>query len=135
MNTTDELYEMLRKIGNSSPGTSTGDDESAPVEKPEDLYTDPPGIETVPPDAPQQHTQEVQNVHDDGRGKMVDRIMDSKPLSDSADQKLISQNFAHGASGNFTTHSLHLREKSVEKISHPRSETLAERVNKVAGRF
>jgi hypothetical protein len=76
----------------------------------------------------------VWNEHKKVRQGVLDKAFSGRAKADSADQKLISQNFAHGKSGDFTTHSVHLQGKSVEKVSHPRRVSLMEQVQKLAGR-
>ena len=134
MDPTEELFDLLKKVGNTNPGTSTGDDEAAPIEAKTDLYEDPQ-VETDPAEGPEEHSDAVEAEHDKVRGGVLGKTLDSKPSADRADQALVSQNFSHGASGDFTTHSTHLRSKSVEKVSHPRSFTLGERVRKTTGLF
>lgn len=73
--------------------------------------------------------------HKKVRQGVVDNIFHDRSKADSADQALIAENFEHGKSGDFTTHSIHLQGKSVEKISHPRTPTLMERVRRVTGGF
>ena len=76
----------------------------------------------------------ARDQHRETRQGVIDTTFSSKPKSDTVEQKFIEENFAHGASGDFTTHSVHLQPKSVEKISHPRSSTLMEDVVKKLGR-
>jgi hypothetical protein len=71
------------------------------------------------------------DIHMDTRDGVIGRLLDSAEATTAAEQKLISENFAHGSSGEFTTHSLALRPKSKEKLSHAQSLTLSERLNQV----
>lgn len=130
----EELHQLLMKVGsNTNPGTSTGDDEAAPAEATTELYEDPKQVETDPPEEPLEHTETVRGEHNKVRSGVLGKTNISKPSADSSEQKLIGQQLAHGSSGAFTTHSVHLRPKSVEKISHPMS--LGERVRKLTGSF
>lgn len=128
----DELFELLKHGGDTTPQTSVDpNDESESTEGVTQLYPDPPDHETPPPE-PVQFTSAAVEGSKMTRGGVVDRSLDHKP-ADKADQALIAQNFSHGKSGDFETHSLHLKDKSVEKVSHPRSETLSQMVRRVVG--
>lgn len=71
--------------------------------------------------------------HQTVRQGVLDNVFSGRAKANKADQALIAQNFKRGKSGDFTTHSVHLQGKSVEKISHVRTPTLMEQVRKTIG--
>lgn len=137
MDHTEELYELLKEGIDTTPSTSTGADEQESVDGTTQLYEDPPQVETTPPDDdnPQEHTTGAEEEHKKVRQGVLDNAFEGRGNADKADQALVSQNFSHGAAGDFTTHSVHLQGRSVEKVSYPRSPTLREQVRKITGQF
>jgi len=73
--------------------------------------------------------------HKDVRSGVTKRVLDSRPKADAVEQKLMAKNFKHVAKGDFTTHSVHLQPKSVEKVSHPRAVSLMEQIRRTTGRI
>jgi len=136
------LYELL-KVGESmdtNEDETTADQDNGPPD-PSDRDSGDIGAPWGEPDGSenhmgtaQHHSSAVQELHDEGREKQLERSFSSKTDADKTHQATISQNFAHGASGEFTTHSAHLRPKSVEKLSHARQPTLMEQVRRLTGR-
>jgi len=84
---------------------------------------------------PDHHSDGAWEENKTVRNQLLDKAFDSKRLTDVADQKLIAENFEHGKSGDYSSHSVHLQGASVEKISHPRTATLMEQVRKATGQF
>lgn len=138
----DELYELLQ--AKQAEGVADNEDDSTVgtthlYDEPEDReggkQTNSPWGEA----GPTQDGHPQADVYSDGawkgnketRQELLDNVLSGRAKADSADQKLIAQNFSHGKSGDFTTHSVHLQGKSVEKVSHPRTPTLREQVQAV----
>ena len=140
----EELYDLLK-----SAGTSTGDNEDKSTVGVTHLYDDP---EDRPPPGESHskwgdrgptldgHPQadHASNgawaEHKKERQGVLNNLFNSRPSAAAADQKLISENFARGASGDFNSHSVQLQGKSVEKISHPRAATLQQQVRRLLDR-
>jgi len=144
MTNEEELYDLLK-----SAGTSTGDNEDSSVAGVNRLYDDP---EDRPP-AGRSHSNwgdpgPTLNGHpqadhsSDGawaehkkdRQGVLNKLFTKRQEAAASDQKLISENFARGASGDFTSHSVQLQGKSIEKISYPRGSTLQQQVRRLIGR-
>jgi hypothetical protein len=66
----------------------------------------------------------------DTRDGVVGRLLSSAEEAKRNAQQTIAQNLAHGASGEFSTHSLLLRPKSIEKLGHAPAESLSEKVRR-----
>ena len=144
----DDLYELLQSKKASG---EVKDNESASTVGTTSLYDDPedraeggkpesPWGEEGPsegsrPNQAFHNSDGVYDEHKKGRQGVVDNAFSGRKNTDSADQALIAANFDHGKKGDFTAHSIHLQSKSVEKVSHPRTQTLMERVTKIAGRI
>jgi hypothetical protein len=144
----DELYELLQSKRASG---EVQNNEGASTVGTTSLYDDPedrveggeqhaPWGEEGPSEGkrPNQAFHNSSGVYDEHkkvRQGVLDNAFAGRKNTDAADQALISSNFAHGKSGDFTAHSVHLQSKSVEKVSHPRTPTLMERVAKIAGRI
>lgn len=121
----DELYNVLKVA------TQTGDDEGRVVPGTTQLYEDPPGIETAPPDDDNQSFSEgVAEESKKDREGVLDKAFVGKGNTDVSDQALIRENFAHGKPGQFVAHSTHLEGEEV-KTSHPRAESLTEAVRRL----
>lgn len=147
-NSEDELYELLQSKRASG---EVADNESKSTVGTTGLYDDPedraeggeqhaPWGEEGPsegsrPNQAFHNSTGVYDEHKKNRQGVVDNAFSGRKNTDKADQALISANFDHGRKGDFTAHSIHLQSKSVEKISHPHTPTLMERVLKVAGRI
>lgn len=71
------------------------------------------------------------DLYDDTRQGVVDRSLSGAGAAQQVAQKTVAENLVHGASGDFSTHSLQLRPKSKEKLSHAQSPTLSEQLRKV----
>lgn len=141
----DDLFELLQpKLAEEVPNNE--DDSTVGTiglyDEPEDREPSGQTNSSWGERGPTQDGQPQADVYTDGawegaketRQGVVDNALSNRAKADKADQKLIGQNFRHGKSGDFTTHSMHLQGKSVEKISHA-TPTLMERVVKVAGRL
>lgn len=145
----DELHELLKQSADRA-GTAMENDEDKSTVGTTNLYDDPEDrgkAETV--DAPwgeagttlKGHPQAdhqsdgVWEEHKKVRQGVLDRAFSGRSKADAADQALISQNFTHGAAGDFSAHSVHLQGKSIEKVSHPRRMSLMENVRKLTGRI
>jgi hypothetical protein len=131
-----ELFELLKQAGNTTPGTSTGDDEQAPVSADKtQLYEDPPGVETAPPsDDNQGFSSGAVEENKVVREGVLNKAFAGKANADKADQALISKNFVNAKPGKFIAHSPHLKGEEVKKASHPRAETLVSAVRRLSGR-
>jgi len=121
----EELHELLTKVG-----APTGDDEGRVVPGETQLYADPPGIETAPPDNEGFSPGVVSESKTDREG-VLDKAFAHKGKSDTADQALVRQNFAHGKPGQFIAHSTQL-EGEQPKTAHPRAESLTEAVRRLS---
>lgn len=140
----NELFELLQT---KRADTSLETNEDGSTANTMRLYDDPPGRDEVNSwgeegpkegDRPNQAFHNSSGVWDESkkdRQGVVNLVFEGVPNTNKADQALISENFEHGKSGDFSAHSLHLQGKSVEKISHPRTPTLQERVIRIAGRI
>ncbi len=143
----DELYELLQtkrasgEVPNNEGASTVGtanlyDDPDDRVEGEMDAPWGEKGpTEQGRPNQAFHNTSGVYDEHKKVRQGVVDKIFFDRKKTDAADQALISANFEHGKSGDFSAHSIHLQGKSVEKISHPRTPTLMEQVAKKTGRI
>jgi len=144
----DELYELLQtKRAAGELQNNEGESTVGTVDlyaKPEDRI--PAGDLNAPwgeegtsekgePNQAFHNSSGAYNAHKAGRQGLLDRAFAGRSKADAADQALIAANFDHGKSGDFTAHSVHLQGKSLEKISHPRTPTLMDRVRRLAGRI
>ena len=142
----DDLYELLQskqaeELDNNEDDSTVGTTHlyDEPEDREDGGQTNSPWGEAGPmqdghPQADHQSTGAWEG-HKETRQGVLDNVLDGRSKADKADQALIAANFAHGSSGDFSSHSVHLQGKSVEKISHPRTPTLMDRVLKVAGRL
>jgi hypothetical protein len=64
------------------------------------------------------------------REALLSRLIGSKPASDAAQQAIVAGQLAHGASGDFRTHSTQLKAK--DKVAS--AETLLEMTRRICGR-
>lgn len=71
------------------------------------------------------------DLYDDTRNGVVDRSLSSAGAAQQVAQRAVAENLAHGASGEFSTHTLQLRPKSKEKLSHSQPLTLSEQLRNV----
>lgn len=130
----NELYELLK----SSASTKTPDNEDESNPGMENTYVHIPDSLDLMADAntaePHVHTTGAHEANKDVRFGVLGRSFAGKTKADAEHMKCISKNFAHGASGDYTTHSTHLQSKPVEKVAHLLTATLMERVKSVAGR-
>jgi hypothetical protein len=83
---------------------------------------------------PLQFSDTVKSEHQAVRRGTIERALNSKLLSDKAEQQLIGDLLDHGSSGDFESHSVHLQGKGPTKLAYPREGTLAERVARATGR-
>jgi hypothetical protein len=131
----DEFYELLKTAGKpdtdedmSTVGTTHVYDE--PEDRGEAGTIDAPWGEKGTKDL----AHNSNGVFDESvkvRQGVINNSFDGKAQADKADQKLMAANFKHVAKGDFTTHSVHLQPKSVEKISHPRAISLRDQLNSI----
>lgn len=144
----DQLYELLNTPKKASGELPNNEDVSTAATM--NMYDDPedrpdPGEshslwgDEGPSEGkrPNQAFHNSTGVYDEAvkdRQGVVKNVFHDPGKASKADQALIAENFAHGSSGDFTTHSIQLQPKSVEKISHPRTPTLMDQVRKIAGR-
>lgn len=142
----DELYELL-KTADHEPGHLENDEDKSTVgtthvyDEPEDRgeggSVDAPWGEkgTTLDGHPQADHQSdgVWNEHKKVRQGVLKNVLDSTSVAAKADQALLSKNFQHVAKGDFSSHSVQLQSKSVEKVSHPRVESLLEQVRRITG--
>jgi hypothetical protein len=142
----DELYELLQS--KSAAGELETNEDASTVGS-TDLYDGPADregggkiespwgeagqTEGSTPNQAFHNSNGAYDEHKRVRQGVLDRAFSGRSKADAADQALIAANFDHGKSGDFTAHSVHLQAKSVEKISHPRTPTLMERVRKITG--
>lgn len=141
----DDLYELLGKEANETTLEDNEDDSTVGTLS---VYEDPKERESGTIDAhwgdtdisegkklpsAQHHSTAVDKLHADTREGVLDRSFSGKAQADQVHQALINENFAHAASGDYSTHSTHLKKKSVEKVSHVRTPTLLERVKGLTG--
>jgi hypothetical protein len=88
-----------------------------------------------PPGLPEENTEAIrfsdvaQDGNKDTKEGVPERVLTSKPKTDAADRALIG---AVLTTRDFETSSIHL--KPVEKVSHPRQQTLLSRVVSLTGR-
>ena len=131
----EELYEIVKQGTNTTPGTSTGDDEGETTKGTTQVYEDPPGVETKPPDdANDSFSSGAVEASEDVQQGVLNRSFDSKKNSDQAEQALIRQNFTQAVPGRFIAHSVHLKGERVKKAEHPRSQSLLAAVRRLSGR-
>jgi hypothetical protein len=143
----DELFELLKL---SAPETQLENDIDKTTVGVNHLYEEPEGRSSGDTNAPwgekgptdtrgnpdgQQHSSSADAGHKEVRQGLIDTLFANKKAIDQAEQAFMSQNFQHVAGGSFSAHSVHLQSKSLEKISHPRSQSLMERVLKTTGRI
>lgn len=136
----DELMELLKS------GEKLQTNESETRRDKAMVYADPPGRAPSGPDAPWGNSpvppgtklpnqimlgDAVKALAHDTRDGVVGRVLSSAEVAKRNAQQTIAQNLAHGASGEFSTHSLMLRDKSVEKLGHAPAESLSERARRV----
>lgn len=126
---TEELHELLKAGSTPLPSTTTGDDEGRVVPGETQVYEDPPGVETAPPDNEGFSASVIAEAEKDRQG-VLNRTFEHKGKSDSADQKLISQNLAHGKPGQFIAHSTQLKGEK-PKVAHPRAESLTDAIRRL----
>lgn len=136
----DELMELLKsaeKLQNNENETRTDKGQ---------VYPDPSDRPAHGPDAPWGNSPVAPGTKlpnqlmfgdankalaEDTRFGTVGRLLSSSEAAQRNAQQTIAQNLQHGASGEFSTHALVLRKKSVEKLGHAPAESLAERVRRV----
>jgi hypothetical protein len=129
----EELFELLKVGATPLPETTTGDDEGKSTKGVTQIYEDPPGLETIPPDASQSFSPGIVEEKNKDRKGVLDNAFVGKANSDKSDQALISQNFARGKPGNFIAHSTQLKGEEIKKASHPHAESLSEAVRRLIG--
>lgn len=71
------------------------------------------------------------DLYEDTREGVVERSLSGAGTAQQVAQRTIAENLAHGASGDFSTHTLQLRPKSKEKLGHAQSPTLSEQLRTV----
>lgn len=126
------FFEALSKV---SEETSLETNEDSPPPKAEEVHTDPPGHDpAMKGDGGNHQSNGAYEESIDDRQGVLDRIFAGRDKANKTDQELMRENFEHVAKGDFTTHSVHLQPKSVEKISHQRPATLLQRIHKHVGR-
>jgi hypothetical protein len=139
----NELMEVLKVA--SPPETNEKDTRTDKAM----VYRDPPDRpEAGSPDAPwgvspNRHGDTLPNgmrfsdayaeLYNDTREGVVERSLSGAGAAAQTAQKIVGENLTHGASGEFTTHTLGLRPKSKEKLSHDQAPTLSEQLRKVLG--
>lgn len=135
--------EFFQKLADETPG----DDEESTAVGTTHVHDDPPkrpegnldaawgekGPEENGRQDAQQHGEGVEAEETRTREDATKNLFDSRASADAAHQALLAQNLTHAASGDFTTHSLHLKPKA--KLAHARTPTLSEQVLRVAGRY
>lgn len=135
----DEFFELLKQA-TPTPATSVDPkDEARSTVGMTGLHENPKDRPTKTPDAPwgeqgpgpivDSEGAQTENTKD--RLGVLRKAFSGTPQAERAMQELISQNFAHGASGQFTTRTALLKTKA--KLAH-RAPTLMERVREVMGR-
>lgn len=135
----DELMELLKSAEKMPDNEDDTRHDRAQV------YVDPPGRATSGPDAPWGHSpvkpgtklpnqimlgDAVKALAHDTRDGVVGRLLSSAEVAKRNAQQTIAENLAHGASGEFSTHSVLLRPKSVEKLGHAQAPSLSEQVRR-----
>jgi hypothetical protein len=146
-----ELYDMLKEAdGNTTPATSTGDDDGeTTVGTNPDQYPDPEdtakqdgtvdaswGQDFCETNDAQKNSTEAFAQFKQSREKMLADLFDGKEACDAVEQKTMAQHLSHAASGDFETSSVQLaaKAKGMPKVSSA-PETLMERVRKACGRY
>lgn len=143
----DELFELLKL---SAPETQIENDLDKTTVGVTHMYEEPEGRSSGETGSPwgergptdtqgnpdaHQHSSGAEDGHKETRQELLGTLFANKKGMDQETQALMSQNFQHVASGSFSAHSVHLQGKSLEKTSHPRAQSLMERVLKAAGRI
>lgn len=117
----DRLYDGLKKVAEQ-----TGDDEDEstvgtmvqpddePKERPEGTIDAPWGEDSP---AGMQFAGENYKKFREGREELLGKLLDGKGPSDQAEKKLISQQFAHGASGDYETSSPQLSDQAKKVVN------------------
>ncbi len=145
-----ELYDLLKEAEDTTPATSTGDDEGeTTVGVNPDQYPDPEdtkkqertidatwGQEFCENNDAFHNSNEVFSQFKQSREKMLETLFDGKKSSDAQQQKEMGQHLSHAKSGQFETSSPQLssKAKGMPKVSSVSPETLMERVRKALGR-
>lgn len=151
-----DLELWLRKeaaVGSDSKSDKTklDDNEADTTVRTVDMYDPPEGRDGTsnyaksgePPNMLDEGRHDPFHNHDatydssvEVRQGVLERLFDSTPAARKADQELLSQNFEHARTGDFTAHSALLQSKTKEGSALPhvaRRLTLSERVKKVLG--
>lgn len=126
-----DLYDLISK-----EAEDTGDDEDkSTVSTAPDLYeeggeSDEGTLDASWGEAPQpdpaHNSDQVYKYHQEGREKMLAKLLDSKATSDKAQQGILAQHLEHARKGDFETSSPQLTEKS--KMSSVPFATIKERL-------
>lgn len=141
-----ELETWLAK--EAEGGTQTETNENAGTAAYSDLYTDPPGRKDVTNvDGhwgkkeqitggkgldPSHHNAGTYNASQSERHNVAERALVSVPSAESNAQAILSANFDHARTGDFTAHSLLLQSKTKEGSASP---SVSERVRSIINRF
>lgn len=137
----EELYKLLKEAEDTTPATSTGDDEGeSTVGVNPNQYPDPEDRPTGDADAPWgedpgdsiDNSTEVMRSFRQSREKILDDLFDGKGSSDGTEQAVMGQHLTHASSGDFETSSPQLSAKAKESSVKP--ETLLEMTRRIAGR-
>lgn len=136
----DEFFELLKQ-GTPTPATSTDPkDEARSTVGMTGLRDNPEGRSKDAPDAPWGEKGPGPIVHSEGattenameRLGILRKAFSGTPQAERELHELVSQNFTHGASGQFTTRTALLKTKA--KLAYPRAASLMEMVRQVTGR-
>ena len=145
----EELYELLKEgDGNTTPATSTGDDDGESTEGVNpDPYPDPDDRAANSIDAPwgeepgetndaNRHATEVWKQVKENREDMLSKLFSGHDSNASLEQKTMGQHLSHAARGQFESSSPQLSPKSkgMPKVSSAQPETLMEMTRRVTGR-
>lgn len=143
-----ELYDLLKEAEDTTPATSTGDNEGeTTVGVNPDAYPDPEdrgggsidaswGEETGDGNDATHFSNEAFAQFKQSREKMLADLFDGVGDYNDVEQKTMGQHLSHAASGQFGTSSPQLSSKSKDmpKASSVQPETLMEMTRRVAGR-
>lgn len=117
-----ELMELLTK---KAEQVETNEDDTRTDHN--QVYADPPDYQRTEFGRPQ-FSGAMTELHNDTRGGVTERLFDSRKPADAVHQQTVQQILDNGKAGRYETRSVHLRPKSMNKISHSPAQTLSERL-------
>ena len=138
----DELYELLSKEGageieNNEDQTTSGENNTYSDAPDKTSVGDPKWSDTGPPATEPATNTLSKQLHRDTREGVLNRSFSGFGQASRAAQSDIKANFDLDGSGGLATPGYEAHSAMLErrvKVAHPRSETLREQVERVAGR-